>query len=168
MRREFFLASVVGVALALGGGCGSSDPAPPVGTWTYSGNVPAIITIALTFDADGGFSAVEQVAPATTPAGGQPAPGCATTDRYRGAYAVSEIGGNSSVTWTYATGTVNAIEGCDDASLNSAGTAATPEAIASYTAQNILPPATEAYRESQTTLVLTPGFRTSTTFTKSP
>ena len=67
MRRNFFLAFVVG---ALGiGGCGSNNPAPPVGTWTFSGMVPAIITIALTFNPDGTFSAVEQVAPPTTPAG---------------------------------------------------------------------------------------------------
>jgi hypothetical protein len=75
------------------------------------------------------------------------------------------------VTWTYDTGTVNAVLGCDDPSLGVAGTAATPEAVAAYTDQNILPPATEAYVETQTTLVLTPGFgrgTNPTTFTKSP
>jgi hypothetical protein len=129
--------------------------------------VPAIITIALTFNPDGTFSAVEQVAPATTPAGAGPAPGCATTDSYSGTYDVSDTGGKSTLTWSYGTGRVNAIEGCDDASLDAAGTAATPDGIASYTAQNILPPATEAYTETQTTLVFAPGFGSSTTFMKS-
>jgi hypothetical protein len=165
MRRNIFLAFAIG---ALGiGGCGSNNPAPPVGTWTFSGGVPAIITIALTFNPEGNFSAVEQVAPPTSPAGAGPAPGCATTDSYSGTYDVSDAGGKNTVTWTYGTGTVNAIEGCDDASLNTAGTTATPDGIASYTAQNILPPATEAYAETQTTLFFTPGFGPSTSFVKS-
>lgn len=164
MRRDLFSFFVVG---ALGvGGCGSSNPAAPIGTWTYSGRVPAIITIALTFDRDGTFSAVEQVAPASTPAGAEPASGCATTDRYSGTYDLSDTGGKSTITWIYGAGTVNAVEGCDDASLDAAGTAAAPDAIASYTSQNILPPATEAYTETQTTLVIAPGFGTSTTFVR--
>jgi hypothetical protein len=127
-----------------------------------------MIAIALTFNADGTFSALEQVAPATRPAGAAPAPGCATNDTYAGVYDVAETDGTSTVvTWTYGTGTVNAVEGCDDASLDRAGTTATRDAIASYTAQNILPPATEAFTETPTTLVLTPGFGTSTTFSKS-
>ena len=166
-----FLESGTGI----GGGCGSSNPSsvPLVGTWTYSGHVPAIITLALTFNSDGTFSAVEQVAPATGgPAGQQPSPGCTTTDSYAGTYAVSEAGGQRFVTWNYDTGSVNAILGCDDASLDMAGSAATPDAIASYTEQNILPPATEAYTQTPTTLLLRPGFEgssgASTTFTKSP
>ena len=127
-----------------------------------------MITIALTFDADGTFSAGEQVAPATGgPAGSEPAPGCQTTDSYRGLYVVFTAGGQSTMTWAYDTGTVNAIVGCDDPSRDMAGTPATPDAIASYTDQNILPPATEAYRVTPTTLVLTPGFGPSTTFARS-
>ncbi|SRR6266498_136704 len=174
MRRTLLLASLLGAGLGIGGGCGSSTASAvaPVGTWTYSGHVPAVITIALTFNADGTFAAVEQVAPASTPAGAPPAPGCATTDTYAGTYDVSGADGQSTVTWSYDTGTVNAIEGCDDASLDMAGTAATPDAIVSYTEQNILPPATEVYTRTATTLVLTPGFGrspgTSTVFTKSP
>ena len=180
MRREFFLASVVGMAFGLGGGCadrspaglgaprGSTDPAPLVGTWTYSGRVPAVITIALTFNADGTFSALETVAPPTLPAGAVPSPGCQTTDTYAGTYVVLEADAKSTVTWTYDTGTVNAILGCDDPSVDRAGTAATPEGIAAFTAQNILPPAMEAFTQTPTTLVLTPGFGTSTTFAKFP
>lgn len=149
------------------GGCASNNPAPPIGTWTFSGAVPAFITIALTFGPDGTFSAVEQVAPPTTPAGAQPAAGCATTDRYSGIYDVSDVSAKRTLSWTYGTGTVNAVEGCDDGSLNAAGTAATADGVASFTAQNILPPATETYTETATTLVLTPGFGTSTTFAKS-
>jgi hypothetical protein len=172
MRRLFFLASLIGAGLGAGCGSNSASAIAPIGTWTYSGHVPAIITIALTFNPDGTFTAAEQVAPATTPAGSPAAPGCATTDSYAGTYGVSEADGHSTVTWSYDTGTVNAVEGCDDASLDRAGTAATPDGIASFTEQNILPPATEAYTQAATTLVLTPGFEgtsgTGTVFTKSP
>lgn len=168
MRCPLVLISMFALVVVHGGGCGSESQPRPIGTWTYSGNTPNIVTLALTFNADGTFGAVEQVAPLTRPAGLTPSPGCATTDSYSGRYDISSTSGTSTVTWTYDTGTVNAILGCDDPSIDSAGTAATPEAIAAYTAEHILPPATEAFAQTQTTLVLTPGFGSSTTFTRSP
>jgi hypothetical protein len=157
------------LVLAVGSGCGSRSPEPPIGTWTFSGSVPAQITIALTFKADGTFSAAEQVAPPTTPVGSaERAAGCTTTDTFSGTYDVATSSGVNTLTWTYAAGTVNVVAGCDDPSFDRPGTSATPDGIDAYTAQNILPPSAEAYAETETTLVLTPGFRTSTTFTKVP
>jgi hypothetical protein len=170
MRRRHSVVLLVGAVLVLAGACGSGDHRPLVGTWTYSGSVPDFVTLALTFNANGTFAAVEQVAPFSIPAGEERAPGCATTDSYSGSYESSDAGGQGTVTWTYDTGTVNAVLGCDDASLDMPGTAATSDVIASYTAQNTLPPATEAYVETQATLVLTPGFGRGTlptTFTRS-
>jgi hypothetical protein len=168
MRRLLFLVPLLGLGASLEGGCGSEGQTPLVGTWTFSGSTPELVTLALTFKADGTFTAVEQVAPVATPAGSAPAPGCATTDSYSGRYHVSSAGGGSTVTWSYDTGTVNAVLGCDDPSLDMAGSAATPDAIAAYTSENLLPPATEGFAQTQTTLVLTPGFGNSTSFTKSP
>jgi hypothetical protein len=117
------------------------------------------------------FPSWEQVAPFSIPASHETPSGCATPESYSGTYELSEAGDESTVTWSCDTGTVNAVPGCDDPSLDQAGTAATPDVIASCTAQNILPPASEAYVETPTTVVLTPGFGRGsrpTTFTKSP
>jgi hypothetical protein len=150
---------------------GTTDPL--VGTWTYSGNVPAQVNITLTFKADKTFTFVETVAPWGYPAGYVPN-GCVTTDTYPGTYAESVPGGTNTLTWTFAGGTANAVSGCNDASMDSTGTPMTPDAITSYRNQGLIPPTTTTYSATSTTLVLTsPGNGTvgigrnpGTTFTK--
>jgi hypothetical protein len=152
-------------AFALGA-CGGDDPGPLVGTWTYSGHVPAIVSITLTLRSDATFTFVEDVAPPTTPAGYKP-DGCVTTHTYLGTYAGTVSGGASTLTWTFTGGTANAVSRCATASSNSAGTPMTADAIAGYRAQGLIPPSTEAYTVTPTTLVLALGL-TSATFTKVP
>jgi hypothetical protein len=134
---------------------GTTQPAAIVGTWTYSGSVPDLVNVTLTLCADGSFSFAEQVAPATTPAGGgDGGGGCVTTDTYQGVYGTSVGGGE--VKWAFETGTANAISGCADVSENSPGIAMTSAAIESYRSQGLIPPPQEAYTTTATTLVLTP------------
>ena len=173
------VALLAGVLSACGGA--SSDPGngaeatdPLVGTWTYSGRVPAFVAITLTMRADNSFTFVEEVAPYSLPAGYVPN-GCVTTETYLGTYAATLAGAKSSVSWTFATGTANSVSGCNDPSGDSAGTAMTEEAIASYREQGLIPPSTVTYSVTSTALVLNPGVSSnkavglsaSTTFAKS-
>jgi hypothetical protein len=156
-------------------GCPAKDSGttdPLVGTWTFGGNVPDQVNIFLTLKSDKTFTFVETVAPWEYPAGYVPN-GCVTTDTHLGTYAESVSGGTNTLTWTFAGGTANAISGCNDASMDSAGTPMTPDAIASYRNQGLIPPTTTTYTATSTTLVLTSpdnrvgiGRNPGTTFTK--
>lgn len=88
----------VGAALALAA-CSGQAQDSLVGSWTFSGNVPAIVTINLTFKADQTFTFVEQVAPSTTPAGSVPN-GCVTTQSFSAAYAQTVASDVRRLTWT--------------------------------------------------------------------
>jgi hypothetical protein len=155
--------------------CGSNGQDPLVGTWTYSGNVPAIVTINLAFKSDKTFTFVEEVAPPTTPAGSVPN-GCVVTQTFSAAYAETVSAGMSTLTWTFTGGMANVVAGCNDASNNSPGTPMTADAVASYTDQGLIPPTTVSYTVTSTTLVLAStgspsagvGRSPGTTFTKSP
>ncbi|HEV3193228.1 MAG TPA: hypothetical protein VGY54_22120 [Polyangiaceae bacterium] len=148
---------------------------PLVGTWTYSGNVPARVVITLTFNSDKTFAFVEQVAPAATPVPVDGGPeGCVTTHTFLGTYAETVSGGANTLTWTFAGGTANAVSGCNPASYDTAGTPMTADSITAYRAQGLIPPTPETYTVTSTTLVLTPpgnrgfGLGATTTFTRSP
>src|SRR5580765_2185714 len=80
--------------------CDGSSQDPLVGTWTFSGQVPAIVNIALSVNSDKTFTFVEQVAPATTPAGTMGA-ACITTDTFAATYAEMISGGTNTLTWTF-------------------------------------------------------------------
>ena len=138
---------------------------PLVGTWTFSGYVPAIVTITLTLKADKTFTLAETVAPLTTPVG-YVANGCVTTHSLFGTYAEVISGSTNTLKWTFAGGTANAISGCDNMANNASGMPMTPADIAAYTAQGLLLPATETYSVTATTLVLTESAGGSKTFTK--
>jgi hypothetical protein len=164
------------VAVFAIGACGGDDPTPAqdplLGTWTYSGAVPDEVTIALTFNPDKTFTFVEQVAPATEPAGFTP-DGCVTTDTFSAKYAETVSGGTNSLTWTFTGGTTNAVSGCK--SNDSAGTPMTAADLKAYIGEGTVPPTTLKYTATSTTLVLTSSVTDSagvaqgagTTFTKS-
>jgi hypothetical protein len=160
------------------GACGSgtgTGSAPLLGTWTYSGSVPAFVNVTLTFKSDNSFTFVEDVAPFSRPAGVDPNT-CVTTDIYDGTHRETTSGGAGALTLNFAGGTANQVSGCSDSSWNSAGTPMTPDAIASYRAQGLIPPETVNYATTSTTLLLiTPndgsggiGRGAGTTFVKSP
>jgi hypothetical protein len=90
-NRAGLIATLVG-ALTLGGCGGAESPAPLMGSWTYSGQVPAFVTVDLTFNPDQTFTFVEKVAPPTTPAGST-GNGCVTTHTFSAAYAETVAGG---------------------------------------------------------------------------
>ncbi len=154
--------------------CGGSDSGnrdPLVGSWTFSGSVPDIITVTLTFSPDKAFTMLETVSPPTLPAGVEPT-SCVTTDTYLGMYAEGVAGGTNTVDLTFTGGTANAIVGCD---AGSAGTPMTSDAIAAYRNQGLVPATMNTYAVTSTTLVFTPtpsnpsivGLATNpTTFTK--
>jgi hypothetical protein len=79
------------------------------------------------------------------------------------------------LTWTFTGGTRNVVSGCDDASLDSAGTPMTTDDITAYRDQGVIPPTDMIYSVTSTTLVLRSsvsgigiGRSGGTTFTKSP
>jgi len=162
----------------------SSEQSLLVGTWTYSGSVPDIVTVHVTFDADKTFTFVETILPSTTPAptidsdaGNQAGyVGCVVSDSYQGTYETTDSAGASTLTMTFANGTANTVTGCASASDDSKGVAMGQDAIDSYRDQGLIPARTESYDATPTTLVLTPpkaaatgGFSTSTkTLTKAP
>ena len=165
-----------GTPAATGGTTGNDGRDPLLGTWTYSGHVPASVNITLTFNSDKTFIFAEDVAPANIPAGVVPT-GCVTTDTYLGTYAETVSGGTNTITWTFTGGTANAVSRCDAAfvSYESAGTPMTPDAITSYRDEGLIPPPTDNYVVTSTTLVLTNpaysgtigiGHSPGTTFTK--
>jgi hypothetical protein len=145
-----------------------------LGTWTYSGKVPAQVTLAITFNSDKTCIIVEQVAPATTPAGhtNDSARGCTTTDTYLGTYTETDPAGTNTLTMTFTDGTANAILGCEDASDVGAGVPMTADGITSYRSQGLIPAMTVTYAVTSTTLSFSPGFGlgmpATTTFTKLP
>ncbi len=139
---------------------------PLIGTWSYSGHVPAIVTITLTLQADKTFTFSETVAPPTHPAGWVPTT-CVTTHSLYGTYALTAPGGTPTVTWTFAGGLANTVTGCEDPASDTPGTPMTPEAIVAYRAQGLFPPVTEAYAVTATSLVFTePGTGYQKAFTK--
>ena len=161
------------VAFLIGGLCSvascGSDDHELVGTWTFTGTGPAIVTLSLSFKPDKTCTFVEQVAPLTTPAGSQPN-GCVATDTYACTYAESAAGSTNTLTWTFVGGTRNAVSGCNTPSNNYGGTPMTAADVAAYTDQGLIPHATVDFAVTSTTLTLTPGigFRSSTVFTRSP
>jgi len=160
--------------------CGNtSDGAPSVqrdpllGTWKFSGHVPAIVDVSLTFDADKTLKLVEQVAPPTQPAGST-ADGCVTTDTLTGTYVEGvSAAGLDTLTWTFTDGTANVQTGCTVPAYNGPGGPMTADGVSSYIEQGILPPMALTYSATLSTLVLTSkagtgvGSSTGTTFTKS-
>jgi hypothetical protein len=164
-------------ALVLGacdGGSGGASQASLVGGWTYSGHVPAIVTVALTFDRDQTFTFVEQVAPPTTPAGSGPS-SCVTSHNFSAAYVQGVAGGVNTLAWTFTEGTRNVVSGCPDASQDSAGTPMTADDITAYEDEGVFPPTNLTYAVTATTLVLGSsvsglgiGRSDGTTFTKLP
>ncbi len=155
--------SDLAMADAPGDATAASDPL--VGTWQFNGHVPAIVTITLTFKSDKSFTFSETVAPATTPVGYFPN-GCITTHSLYGTYAAAVSGGVNTLTWTFDGGTANAISGCNNAASDFAGTPMTPADIAGYTAQGLIPPTTETFAATSTTLVLTTASGDSKMFVK--
>jgi hypothetical protein len=166
-------------ALALNGCGGGSQGAhgvtqdPLLGTWMYSGHVPAIVDVALTFSADKTLELVEQVAPASEPAGAM-ADGCVTTDTLNGTYVEGVSAADiDTLSWTFSSGTANVQTGCKVVAYNSAGTPMTADAVSSYIEQGTLPPMSLTYTADATTLVLTSkagtgvGSSAGTTFTRS-
>jgi hypothetical protein len=160
-------------------GCGSSGDDvnasdsldPLVGTWTFNGHPPEPVSITLTFNPDKTFVLVEEVEPASIPAGAVVDTGCpAATDTYVGTYAESVSGGTNMLTWTYTGGTANQFSGCNNPSNNSAGTPMKADDIAAFVAENMIPPTTLSYTVTSTTLVLpfSKVVGASTTFSKSP
>lgn len=127
---------------------------PLVGTWTFSGDVPDIVTITLTLNADKSFAFAETVAPLTLPAGTGPTT-CVTTDYLHGSYAETAPGGVNTLTLTIAGGTDNAVSLCAAATMDSAGSPMTPADITAFTAQGLLLATTQTYTVNSNTLVLT-------------
>ena len=131
---------------------GSNNDDPLVGSWTFSGSVPEIITVTLTFDLDQSVTMVETVMPLTTPRGFMPT-SCRTTDTYLGTYAEGVAGGTSTLDLTFTGGTSNAIVGCD---AGLPGTPMTPELIVDYRNEGLVPATMSNYTVTSTALVLTP------------
>jgi hypothetical protein len=117
---------------------------------------------------------VADVAPATLPVGVEPGT-CVTTQSFDGTYAETASSDGNTLEWTFAGGTANQVSGCSDPANDSPGTPMTPDAIASYRNQGLVPPATTTYTVTATTLLLTSpdvqhvgiGRGQGTTFTKS-
>jgi hypothetical protein len=164
---------------ALSGCGGESEGAqgvtrdPLLGTWMYSGHVPANVDVALTFNADKTLKLVEQIAPASGPAGTM-ADGCVTTDTLTGTYVEGVLAADiNTLSWTFSSGTANIQTGCDVVAYNTPGTPMTADAVSSYIEQGILPPMSLTYTADASTLVLTSkagtgvGSSAGTTFTKS-
>jgi hypothetical protein len=161
MNRFGWPATLITLVL---GGCGTAAPEALVGVWTFKGSVPAIVDVTFTLNDNRTFTFAENVAPPTTPAGYAP-DGCITADSYSGTY--SE--GASTLTLTFAGGTVNAVSGCNDASTNSPGRPATDADITAFTDQGLILPRTESFSLTLTTLTLTPGLGNRTTgFARAP
>ena len=139
--------------------CSASDTSNTqsalVGTWTYRGNVPSFVNITLTFKGDKTFTFVEQIAPFSTPAGVMPAAGCVTTDTFSATYAEAVSGEVNTLDWAFTSGTANAVSGCTDASLDSAGTPETADDLSDRIAQGDAPPMALTYSVTSTTLLLT-------------
>ena len=174
MRTTSHLIVIVGGALVIGA-CSGEDSDSLVGRWTFSGQVPAIVTVDLNFKADQTFTYVEQVAPPTLPAGSVPN-GCVTSQNFSAAYDENVAGGVRWLTWTFTDGTANVVSGCNDSSHDSAGTPMTMEAIAAYIEQGIIFPTDLMYVVTPTTLVVSSnvsggggiGRSAGTTFRKAP
>lgn len=131
---------------------GPANRDPLVGSWTYSGSVPDRITVTLTFGADNTLTMQESVAPLTVPAGGF-ATSCVTMDTYFGTYAEGVANGTNTLALTFTGGTTNAIVDCD---ASSPGTPMTPDLIADYRDQGLVPATMDNYTVSSAALVLTP------------
>ncbi len=159
VANHFILAAALAIASSLGA-CSSTGSSygdssdPLVGTWTYSGRVPNIVNVTLTFKSDKSFAFVETVAPVTLPPGVMPGT-CVTTHTYDGAYVATSSSAVNTLDWTFSGGTANQVTGCSDPSTNSSGTPMTSDAIASYRNQGMIPPATTTYDVTATTLLLT-------------
>jgi hypothetical protein len=131
---------------------GPANLDPLVGSWTYSGSVPDLITVTLTFGVDHTLTMQESVAPLTTPAGGTNT-SCITMDTYLGTYAEGVDGGTNTLALTFTGGTANAIVDCD---AGRSGTPMTPDSIADYREQGLVPATMNNYAVTSTALVLTP------------
>lgn len=140
------------------GGDGASDsrgPDPVVGSWTFRGEVPDIVTITLTFNSDKTFDMVETVAPSISIGGPGPSTCVATdTDTYTGTYAEGFGNGASMLDLTFTGGTANGLSGCG---ADSPGTPMTAQSIEDYRQQGLVPATTNTYTITATTLVLTPA-----------
>jgi hypothetical protein len=137
-------------AICVPDGSGNRDPL--VGSWVFSGNVPDAITVTLTFGPDNSFTMVETVAPPGLPAGFTPT-SCVTTDTYLGTFAEGVAGSTNTLDLTFTGGTANAIVDCD---AGGPGTPMTPDAVAAYRDQGLVPATGNNYTVTSTTLVLTP------------
>lgn len=131
---------------------------PLVGSWTFSGRVPAVVFITLTFDADKTFGLDEQIAPGTWPAGydGGPA-GCVVSIRIAGTYDATASDEMRTLTWTPTSGVSNAVTGCRDSGNDREGAPIDGDSIDGYVAQGVLPPRSVQYTVSRASLTLNPG-----------
>ncbi len=136
-----------------------------IGTWTFSGQVPARVDVTLTFNADQTFTWVEQVAPSSQPAGFV-SDGCLTTDTMSAAYAETLSVGMPRLIWTFTGGTTNAVSGCGTASNDSPGTAMTSADVDADIAEGLFPPTTDPYSVTSSTLVLSNASGIAMTFQK--
>lgn len=147
-----------------------------VGKWLSSDYPTVNVTqVTLTMNADRGLHYVAEIAPWTTPAGYVPAKGCSTRDTYDGTF-VAATDGSSTLTWTFTAGTVDEIAGCEDASTNTPGRAATWDDVTSEIGAGHLAPLSMIYSVTPTTLTLSSphdahsgiGRNPGTRFTRAP
>jgi hypothetical protein len=142
-----------------------------LGTWTYSGSVPDLVNVTLTFKADKTLAFVEQIAPASEPAGSMD-DGCVTTDAFSATYVEIAVGDVHTLHWALTSGTTNVVTGCKAASYDSSGSPLTEDDLSSYITQGTVLPTTVTYTTTATTLRLTSttgdglGGSNGTTFTK--
>jgi hypothetical protein len=164
--RVASFAALVTAALALGA-CGGKaeqvyEPGLLVGTWTYSGSVPDIVTVHVTFDADKTFTFVETVAPWGYPAADADSSsnagygGCVVSDSYAGTYDTTDSVGASTLTMNFVSVTANIVSGCASASDDSPGAPMGQDEIDGFRGQGLIPQPAETYEVTPTTLVLTP------------
>ena len=138
---------------------------PLVGTWKFSGSVPAIVGITFTLNADKTFTFAETIAPPTWPAGYVPN-ACVTTDFLAGSYATTTSGGTNTLTLSFASGIANHITGCENGAGNTPGVPMTDADITGYTAEGLLLPKVQTYTVTATSLVLAEPNGKSKTYTK--
>jgi hypothetical protein len=177
------------VTVAASGSGSDHHPTPPVtaavdplvGTWRWTGYSPGPTALSVTFNADNTFAFVEQVQPASLPAGSSPLPppgfdpdSCVPVLFCNGTYEEMVSQGVHVLNWMFTDGAKDKISGCDDPSQDSRGAPLTDGEVASFIDQGHLPPTILTYDVSTNELRLGSAVTTSagvgrgdgTTFTK--
>jgi hypothetical protein len=173
---------------ACGGGLdeGSTPPGieatdPLLGTWRWTGQSPGPTALSVTFNADNTLAFVEQVQPASLPAGSPPLPPlgfdpdrCLPILFCNGMYEGTVSQGVHVLNWTFTDGTKDKISGCGNPSSDSPGAPLSAGEVSSFIDQGHLPPTTLTYDVSTSELRITSAVTTragvgkgdGTTFTK--